>query len=127
MSIRKHGETNNMGTIIRAIIVITIVIKRHNYRNYNNHNLSLPLLYGSTNYVHLPCSSKILYNELVWTFGPVPSFWGNIILLGLSCGWFVREKAAAAASVECLQVAQFYQLSTRSLSQAQPEITLKWL
>ena len=47
MSIHKHGEANNMGIVIGVIIVITIVMKRRNYCNYDNCNLSLPLGQGS--------------------------------------------------------------------------------
>ena len=43
MSLHKHQETNNMGTVIGIIIVIIIVIKHRNYRNYDNRNRSLPL------------------------------------------------------------------------------------
>ena len=43
MSIHKHGETKNMGTVMGVSILITNVIKHRNYRNYGDRNLSLAL------------------------------------------------------------------------------------
>ena len=41
MSIHKNRETKNMGTVIGVIIVIMNVIKRHDYRNYDDRNHGL--------------------------------------------------------------------------------------
>ena len=51
MSIHKH-EANNIGNVIDVIMVVTIVFKRRKFRNYDNHNLSLPL-------VHFPSPKKL--------------------------------------------------------------------